>query len=114
MPISTPDSYAAELAEAHRALLHPGDARGHQGAQRRRVSPRSSWSRPHRHAGQLLEQLQWFLGQFDRGLLFYYLGNVDLISHMMWRSMDPDHPAYDAEWTRPTPTDPYYEGWTPW
>jgi predicted AlkP superfamily phosphohydrolase/phosphomutase len=27
--------------------------------------------------------------------LFYYFGNVDQVSHMMWRAMDPQHPAYD-------------------
>jgi predicted AlkP superfamily phosphohydrolase/phosphomutase len=29
-------------------------------------------------------------------LLFYYFGHVDQVSHMMWRAMDPEHPAYDA------------------
>jgi predicted AlkP superfamily phosphohydrolase/phosphomutase len=28
-------------------------------------------------------------------LLFYYFGNLDQVSHMMWRPMDPGHPAYD-------------------
>ena len=46
---------------------------------------------------ELRDQLPWFLDHFDRGLLFYYVGNGDLVSHMMWRSMDPEHPAYDAE-----------------
>jgi predicted AlkP superfamily phosphohydrolase/phosphomutase len=49
-----------------------------------------------RIAGQeVLDQFPYVLRQFDRGLLFYYEGNTDLISHMMWRPMDPDHPAYD-------------------
>jgi predicted AlkP superfamily phosphohydrolase/phosphomutase len=47
--------------------------------------------------GEVLEQFPSVLDGFDRGLLFYYVGNGDLVSHMMWRSMDPDHPAYDAE-----------------
>ena len=50
---------------------------------------------------ELAEQLPWFLSEFDRGLLFYYVGNGDLISHMMWRSMDPEHPTYDAETDAP-------------
>src|SRR4029453_6880892 len=28
-------------------------------------------------------------------------GNVDQVSHMMWRPRDPQHPAYDAEIDRP-------------
>ena len=36
------------------------------------------------------------LDRFTGGLLFYYFGNVDQVSHMMWRARDPGHPAYDA------------------
>ena len=41
------------------------------------------------------------LGQFTDGLLFYYFGDVDQVSHMMWRPMDPEHPAYNAATDRP-------------
>ena len=34
------------------------------------------------------------LDRFRDGLLFYYFGNGDQVSHMMWRAMDPGHPAY--------------------
>jgi predicted AlkP superfamily phosphohydrolase/phosphomutase len=44
---------------------------------------------------EVLDQFPNVLGRFDRGLLFFYEGNTDLISHMMWRPMDPGHPAYD-------------------
>ena len=37
------------------------------------------------------------LGRFDDGLLFYYFGHIDQVSHMMWRAMDPGHPAYTSE-----------------
>ncbi len=30
------------------------------------------------------------------GSLFYYFGHIDQVSHMMWRAMDPGHPAYTA------------------
>ena len=30
------------------------------------------------------------------GFLFYYFGSADQVSHMMWRPMDPQHPAYNA------------------
>jgi predicted AlkP superfamily phosphohydrolase/phosphomutase len=31
------------------------------------------------------------------GFLFYYFGNADQVSHVMWASMDPGHPQYDPE-----------------
>ena len=47
-------------------------------------------------AGQeVFDQFPHVLRQLDRGLLFFYEGNTDLVSHMMWRPMDPGHPAYD-------------------
>ena len=41
-------------------------------------------------------QYRYVLDHFNGGLLFYYFGNVDQVSHMMWRARDPQHPAYDA------------------
>jgi predicted AlkP superfamily phosphohydrolase/phosphomutase len=36
------------------------------------------------------------LPQFKRGVFFFYFSSLDLNSHMFWRLMDPQHPAYDA------------------
>jgi predicted AlkP superfamily phosphohydrolase/phosphomutase len=43
-----------------------------------------------------IRQYRSELSQFDDGFLFYYFGNIDQVSHMMWRPMDPQHPAYNA------------------
>ncbi|HSE83136.1 MAG TPA: alkaline phosphatase family protein, partial [Thermodesulfobacteriota bacterium] len=32
---------------------------------------------------------------FKSGLLFFYIGRTDQLAHMFWRTMDPNHPAYD-------------------
>jgi len=32
-----------------------------------------------------------------RSFLFYYLGHIDQVSHMTWKSTDPEHPTYDPE-----------------
>ena len=34
--------------------------------------------------------------KFHRGVFFFYFSSLDLNGHMMWRLMDPRHPAYDA------------------
>src|SRR5207247_1420707 len=34
--------------------------------------------------------------QVHEGVFFFYFSSLDLNSHMMWRLMDPKHPAYDA------------------
>jgi len=39
-------------------------------------------------------QFDHVLATDDNQVLFYYFGTVDLVSHMLWRSLDPQHPAY--------------------
>jgi predicted AlkP superfamily phosphohydrolase/phosphomutase len=52
-----------------------------------------------RQASMVVEEEQhlyeYVLGGFEDGFLFYYFGSTDQISHMMWRAMDPSHPAHD-------------------
>jgi predicted AlkP superfamily phosphohydrolase/phosphomutase len=42
-----------------------------------------------------LRMLEYELNRFKSGFLFFYIGRVDQLSHMFWRTMDPNHPAYD-------------------
>jgi predicted AlkP superfamily phosphohydrolase/phosphomutase len=44
-----------------------------------------------------MAMLEYELGRFDEGLLFYYFSNADQRQHMFWRLVDPGHPAYDAK-----------------
>lgn len=37
---------------------------------------------------------------FKRGVFFFYFSSVDLNSHMFWRLMDAQHPAYEAALAR--------------
>jgi predicted AlkP superfamily phosphohydrolase/phosphomutase len=53
---------------------------------------------------EFAEQFPYVLDHFEDGLLFFYLGNVDQISHIMWKVLDPGHPTYDPG------VDPKYAG----
>jgi len=97
MPISTPESYAGELAEATGRYYTQGMPEDTGVLAAGVLEPGEFLEQAHIAMRELRDELPWFLDQFDRGLLFYYVGNGDLVSHMMWRSMDPEHPAYDAE-----------------
>jgi predicted AlkP superfamily phosphohydrolase/phosphomutase len=95
LPISNPSSYAAELARATGRFYTQGMPEN-TGALAAGVFTPEEFLAQARLAGQeVLDQFPYVLRQFDRGLLFYYEGNTDLVSHMMWRPMDPGHPAYD-------------------
>jgi predicted AlkP superfamily phosphohydrolase/phosphomutase len=96
-PISTPDSYAGELARDTGPYYTQGMPEDTFALAAGVLSPVEFLQQAAIAGGEILEQFPSVLDRFDRGLLFYYVGNGDLVSHMMWRSMDPDHPAYDAE-----------------
>jgi predicted AlkP superfamily phosphohydrolase/phosphomutase len=97
MPISTPESFAAELAEATGRFYTQGMPEDTKAFKEGVFTP-EEYEKQARLAGEEVEhQYQYVLDRFRDGLLFYYFGNSDLMGHMMWRSMDPGHPAYKSD-----------------
>jgi predicted AlkP superfamily phosphohydrolase/phosphomutase len=94
MPISHPGSYAAELAAATGPFYTQGmpeDTKAFKSG----VFTAAEFERQAQIAGdEVLRQYAYVLDRFQGGLLFYYFGNGDQVSHMLWRAMDPGHPAY--------------------
>jgi predicted AlkP superfamily phosphohydrolase/phosphomutase len=97
LPISTPESWASELAAATGRYYTQGMPEDTAALAAGVFTREEFLAQAEIAGGEVLDQFPWVLSRFDRGLLFYYVGNGDLVSHMMWRPMDPDHPAYDAE-----------------
>ena len=96
-PISTPASFVTELAEATGRFYTQGMPEDTK-AVTDGVMDIPWFVEQAKIAGnEVLEQYEWVLEQFDGGLLFYYIGNIDQTSHVMWASMDPDHPQYDED-----------------
>jgi len=96
LPISTPGSYAAELAESTGRFYSQGMPEETKGL-KTGVLSRDEFLAQAKIAGdEVKAQFHHVLDEFRDGLLFYYFGNVDQVSHMMWRARDPGHPAYDA------------------
>jgi predicted AlkP superfamily phosphohydrolase/phosphomutase len=95
LPISTPDSYAGELARAAGRFYTQGMPED-TASLKAGILSRAEFLEQARIAGdEVKRQYRYALERFQDGLLFYYFGNVDQISHMMWRARDADHPAYD-------------------
>ena len=96
MPISTPSSFAADLAGMTGPFHTQGIAEDTK-ALSEKVLTRDEFLAQARAVGDEITRQYWrMLREFEDGLFFYYFGNLDQISHMMWRARDPDHPAYDA------------------
>ncbi len=100
--ISHPEDYATDLARATGPFYTQGMPEDTQ-ALRGEVITRDEFMSQAKIAGrEIREQYTYVLDEFlnstsDRRLLFYYFGNLDQISHMMFRVLDPDHPTYDPE-----------------
>ncbi len=96
-PISNPGDYCAHLADATGRYYTQGMPEDTH-ALGEGVFGYDEFLAQARITGEeFITQYEQVLGEFDEGLLFYYFGNLDQICHMMWRAMDPQHPAYDAE-----------------
>jgi predicted AlkP superfamily phosphohydrolase/phosphomutase len=100
-PISTPDDYAAELAAASGRFYSQGMPEETKGLSEGVLTVDEFLVQSEIAGQELAEQYRHVLGDFEDGLLFYYFGNLDLVSHMMWRATDPGHPAYNAETDAP-------------
>src|SRR5262245_24733827 len=96
LPISTPDSYSAELQD-HLGMFYtqgiPQDTKALASA----VLDAGEFLQQARVAlEEELKLLQYHIERFNEGLLFLYFGTVDQLSHTFWRSSDPQHPAHEA------------------
>ena len=95
--ISTPEDYAAELADATGVFYTQGMPEDTKALSEGILSVDEFLAQAKIAGEELEHQYHYVLDQFDEGLLFYYFGNLDQVSHMLWRAVDPEHPAYDVE-----------------
>ena len=100
MPISVPDDFATELAEGGRFYTQgfPEDTDAISDGV---FSIDEYLNQAALAAAEIRRQYMGLLADFEDGLLFNYFGFIDLVSHIMWRTTDPTHPAYDRERDEP-------------
>jgi predicted AlkP superfamily phosphohydrolase/phosphomutase len=100
LPISTPPSYGEDLEKKFGPFFTKG-----------LPADTSALYNDILDEGEFLQQddfvlqesramLDYELGRFDSGLLFYYISSTDQRQHMFWRLLDEKHPAYDPALAR--------------
>jgi predicted AlkP superfamily phosphohydrolase/phosphomutase len=94
MPMSHPASYAAELAAATGRFHTQGMPETTNSLKSGVLTDAEFLQQAALAAEENRRQYRDVLDKFAGGLLFYYFGNLDQVSHMMWRPRDPGHPAY--------------------
>ena len=97
MPISTPDSYAKHLCKCTGYFYTQGMPEDTGAAKAGILTVDEFLAQAEIAGDENIDQFKFILDEFEGGLLFHYFGNTDLVGHIIWRAMDPDHPAYVAE-----------------
>jgi predicted AlkP superfamily phosphohydrolase/phosphomutase len=104
LPVSTPEDYATELAKATGRFYVQGMPEDTKSVESGVLTTEEFLAQARIAGKEFQDQLPYVLDRFEDGLLFFYLGNVDQVSHVMWKVLDPAHPKYDPE------VDPKYAG----
>ena len=95
LPISNPEGYSKELAKAIGPFYTPGIPEDTKALSEDVLNDKEFLDQTDIVFEEELDMLDYELERFKEGLLFFYIGRVDQLSHMFWRTMDPEHPAYD-------------------
>lgn len=99
-PISYPESFAAELADATGLFYTEGMPEDTKSLTEGVFTPDEFLGQARMAGEENRVQFSYLLDQYMEkpgGFFFHYFGNNDLISHVMYRSLDPEHPAYTEE-----------------
>jgi len=101
LPISTPGDWSRDLAERVGLYYTQGLPIDTKALSHKIFSGFEYWELSSFMLREQLRALDYLLETFERGVLFFYICNIDQDSHMLWRYQDPQHPAYDTT-TGPT------------
>jgi len=97
LPLSTPESYARELERRFGPFFTKGLPADTSALDNGVLDEEEFLTLDNMVYEESMAMLEYELGRFDEGLLFYYFSNADQRQHMFWRLVDPEHPAYDAK-----------------
>jgi predicted AlkP superfamily phosphohydrolase/phosphomutase len=97
LPISTPPEYAAELQKKIGFFYTQGQPENTKALEWGIFDDGEFIKQVRLVLEEQMRMLDYSLDEHKEGLLFFYISTLDLCQHMLWRNMDPDHPAHTAE-----------------
>lgn len=95
LPISNPEGYSKELAKAIGPFYTQGIPEDTKALSEDVLNDKEFLHQTDIVFEEELNMLDYELERFEDGLLFFYIGRADQLSHMFWRTMDREHPAFD-------------------
>ncbi|HPA46424.1 MAG TPA: alkaline phosphatase family protein [bacterium] len=94
MPISTPEEWSRELFESLGYFYTKGLPADTKALSEGVFTGHDFWNQSQMIFWESRKALDYLLDTFQEGLLFFYFSSLDQGTHMLWRYMDPEHPAY--------------------
>ena len=93
--ISTPKKYSRELAKKIGLYHTSGMPLDTWGVNEKRLMEDPFLLQANDILEQNIQKFEYELKDFDKGILFSYYESPDIIQHMFWRYIDPEHPLYE-------------------
>jgi predicted AlkP superfamily phosphohydrolase/phosphomutase len=97
MPISTPDDFSADLVREVGRYYTQGMPEDTKAFTSDVLDEAEFVEQTELAADEFQRMYEHLLGAFNDGLLFYYFGFIDQVSHVLWHTTDPEHPMHDPE-----------------
>ncbi|UCH79102.1 MAG: alkaline phosphatase family protein, partial [Candidatus Coatesbacteria bacterium] len=94
LPISTPGKYAGQIAAAAGRFYTQGFPEDTKALSHGVFGEEEYLDQADIVFAERMSCLEETLADFDDGLFYYYFSSIDQNTHMMWRTMDPNHPLY--------------------
>lgn len=95
LPISTPESYAHELYEEIGYFYTAGISEDTKALSWGVFDYDDFMQQAHKVMDESQELFDYELSRFKDGMLFFYFSSTDQCMHILWRTIDPEHPAYN-------------------
>ncbi|PIU40930.1 MAG: hypothetical protein COS99_08495 [Candidatus Omnitrophica bacterium CG07_land_8_20_14_0_80_42_15] len=93
--ISYPPNYSKELADNIGLYYTQGMPIDTWAVNEKRLSEKPLLEQVNEVAREKKMMLDFELSRFNKGILFCYFGDTDVVQHMFWRYNDPGHPLYE-------------------
>ncbi|MFC1658823.1 alkaline phosphatase family protein [Candidatus Omnitrophota bacterium] len=95
--ISYPESYSKDLADALGLYYTQGMPMQTWAVNEKRITEEAFLSEVNQVLKEKTAMLDFELNRFQNGVLFCYFESPDIIQHMFWRYIDPQHPLYEDD-----------------
>ena len=95
LPISTPSSYSRSLSEEVGEFYTQGIAEDTKALSNGVLDDKEFLEQSRTVLAEHRRVFDLQFPKFQTGVFFFYFSSLDLNSHMLWRLIDPEHPAYD-------------------